>query len=186
MKERLVRGTNVRDVVKTLRVHQRGHTLPPLGQWEQDLLRKRVSNSTWYSLKVFDSLLQVVHRYVYDGSETAAQTMGRAFAKVMEESGELDLTGVTPQEALKRMPSRWRSHFNFGEISVDSLPPEDGVNVVRIRLNGYPDMSASHGHSIVGWSMELAERAGAKDLERYIEERPWMHNSVLTYTLRFR
>jgi hypothetical protein len=48
---------------------------------------------------------------------------------------------------------------------------------------GYPYMSACHGHAIIGWSLQLVEDAGAQDVVVRVEERPWMHNSLLTYTL---
>jgi hypothetical protein len=184
MKERLVRGTNVENVVRVLRAGENEHRLPELGQWEKDLLKKRVSRSTWYSLAVFESLLQVAHRYVFDGSEMAAQGMGRTFARGMidEERDALIVVG-DPLEALGRMHARWRDLFNFGEISVASLEPSEGKKRCRVRLTGYPDMSACHGHCIIGWSMELAEQSGAQALIMRIEERPWMHNSVLTYQL---
>lgn len=184
MKERLVRGTNVREVVQVLRVHERTHELPPLGAWERDLLRKRVAPSTWYALKVFDSLLQVVHRYVFDGSETAGQSMGRAFARTMlDQTHEIATIPNDPAESLAQLPVRWPYHFNFGVVTVSKLPREADKDSVRVRLNGYPDMSATHGQTIVGWAMEIATRAGAEHLTLHIEERPWMHNNVLSFTL---
>ncbi|HTU60978.1 MAG TPA: hypothetical protein VMF89_21140, partial [Polyangiales bacterium] len=77
-----MKGTIVLGVVRLLRSQQHSRPLPELDNWEQDLLRKRVSASTWYALKVFDSLLQTAHRFVFDGSEAAAQNMGRASGKV--------------------------------------------------------------------------------------------------------
>ncbi len=184
MKERLVRGTNVRDVVQVLRVHERTQALPPMGEWERDLLRKRVAPSTWYALKVFDSLLQIVHRYVLDGSETAGQAMGRTFARTMvDETREIAITEGDPAETVAQLQQRWRYHFNFGEVTVTKLPQEQGKDAVRVRMTGYPDMSATHGQTIVGWTLEVAGRAGAKHLALHIEERPWMHNNVLSYTL---
>src|ERR1700712_1216849 len=82
MKERLVRGTNLASVLRVLRSQRRLRPLPELGDWEQDLMRRKVAPSTWYSLKVFDSLLQIVHRFVYDASEAAAQNMGRSYARL--------------------------------------------------------------------------------------------------------
>ncbi len=184
MKERLVRGTNVCEVVQVLRVHERKHELPPLGAWERDLLRKRVAPSTWYALKVFDSLLQVVHRYVYDGSETAGQHMGRTFARTMiDQTREITIVPGSPVESLSQLPVRWPFHFNFGVVTIAKLPSAGGKDSVRVRLSGYPDMSATHGQTIIGWTMEIATRAGTEGLELHIEERPWMHNSVLSFTL---
>jgi hypothetical protein len=184
MKERLVRGTNVENVVRVLRASENESRIPELGQWEKDLLKKRVSRSTWYSLAVFESLLQVAHRYVFDGSEAAAQAMGRSFARTMiSEDRESFIVLGDPLEALAKMHARWREHFNFGEISVAAMEPAEGKKHARVRLTGYPDMSACHGHSIIGWSLEIAEQSGAEGLVVRIEERPWMHNSVLTYMI---
>src|SRR4051794_41116803 len=116
MKERLVRGSSLIDVVRLLRAHKSDRALPELGSWEQDLLRKRVSASTWYSLSVFDSLLQTVHRYVFDGSEAAAQSMGRAAArKMLDENPERVLVPGEPLASLGKLNERWHQFFNFGE-----------------------------------------------------------------------
>ncbi len=185
MKERLVKGTIVLGVVRLLRSQQHSRPLPELDDWEQDLLRKRVSASTWYALKVFDSLLQTAHRFVFDGSEAAAQNMGRASGKVFMH--ERTTRGVAapndPQAGLELMAAGWRRLFNFGELQVTPWPSPDSEHGARVHITGYPDMSACHGHTIIGWSLQMIEDAGAKQIDLRIEERPWMHNSVLTYTL---
>jgi hypothetical protein len=190
MKERLVRGSNLVGVVRLLRAHRHGHQLPELGAWEQDLMRKRVSPSTWYSLQVFESLLQIVHRYVFDGSEAAAQNMGRASARTMiANQPERVFTSGQPLESLQGMGSRWRELFNFGDISVTSLEGTEeapaGRKAARIRISGFPDMSACVGHNVMGWSLEVVESAGGTDANVRLEERPWMHNNVLTYVLEW-
>jgi hypothetical protein len=190
MKERLVRGTNLVGVVQLLRAHKHSHKLPEFGAWEQDLMRKRVSPSTWYSLQVFESLLQIVHRYVFDGSEAAAQNMGRASARlqIAEQTTRVLLPG-RPFESLQNMVSRWRELFNFGEITVTELPAEQlqepGRKGARIHLAGFPDMSACVGHNIMGWSLEVVESAGGTSPSVRLEERPWMHNNVLAYVLEW-
>jgi hypothetical protein len=185
MKDRLVKGTSLVGVVRLLRSELRNRELPELGTWEQDLLRKRVAPSTWYALGVFDSLLQYAHRYVYDGSETAAQNMGRVFARTLHEarSGDLQRDEEMPLERLMAMGARWRKLFNFGEFSVLPFPTPESALGARMQISGYPDMSACHGHAIIGWSIQLLEDAGARDVVFRIEERPWMHNSLLAYTL---
>lgn len=185
MKDRLVKGTSLVGIVRLLRSQLRTRELPELGTWEQDLLRKRVAPSTWYALGVFDSLLQYAHRYVFDGSELAAQNMGRYFAKNLHTSrtGDGRREGETPLERLSNLGSRWRKLFNFGECTVLAWPTPESAHGARMQITGYPDMSACHGHAIIGWSMQLIEDAGGKDVVLRIEERPWMHNSVLTYTL---
>ena len=142
-----------------------------------------LSPTTWYSLKVFDSLLQSVHRYVFDGSEAAAQFMGREYANAKIAAFPQIAAIRDPLDALVRFASRWRDEFNFGEVTVSPLPAREGEHGVRIRIAGYPDMSACHGHSIVGFTLTVAEHAGAEAPRAQIEERPWMHNSVLSYTL---
>jgi hypothetical protein len=185
MKERLVKGTIVLGVVRLLRSQQHTRPLPEMGDWERDLLRKRVSASTWYALNIFDSLLQIAHRFVFDGSEAAAQSMGRASGQAVER--ERAARGLPlppdPLSALEFMAQGWRSLFNFGELAVASWPGEDGRQGARVQITGYPDMSACHGHTIIGWSLQTIEEAGAQSVELRIEERPWMHNSLLTYTL---
>jgi hypothetical protein len=187
MKERLVRGTNLASVLRALRTQRRTRPLPELGDWEKDLLLRRVAPSTWYSLKVFDSLLQMVHRFVYDGSETAAQGMGRSFARTgIEESAALLVVTDDPLATLGQVPAQWRDQYNFGELHVLPLPAQGGEHGVRVRINAYPDMSAVHGHAIMGYTAELAEQAGARATKLQLEERPWMHNSTLSYTLTWR
>jgi hypothetical protein len=185
MKDRLVKGTNLVGVVRLLRSQQRTRDLPELGNWERDLLRKRVAPSTWYALGVFDSLLQYAHRYVFDGSEAAAQNMGRIFAKSLYASrtGDGPRDDERPIERLANLGARWRTLFNFGELTVVPWPSPESRHGARVQITGYPDMSACHGHAIIGWSLQTVEDTGATDLVLRIEERPWMHNSVLTYTL---
>jgi hypothetical protein len=183
MKERLVRGNNLASVLRVLKSQRRLRPLPELGDWEKDLLQRRIAPSTWYALKVFDSFLQVVHRFVFDGSEAAAQNMGQqhAIARVLSHPG-LIVAG-DPVETLSRFPARWAEQYNFGQVEVSSLPPVGRRHGVRIRITAYPDMSACHGHSIMGFTRELAKQAGASDPELSLEERPWMHNSLLSFTL---
>jgi hypothetical protein len=175
-------------VVRILRAHKNSQRLPELGAWEQDLMRKRVSPSTWYSLLIFDSLLQIVHRYVFDGSEAAAQSMGREAARAMiAEQPERIVVPGKPIESLHNMSQRWRELFNFGEIAVtettEPTEAEAGQHGARVRLAGFPDMSACIGHNIMGWSLEVVENAGGKAPHLKLEERPWMHNNVLTFVI---
>ncbi|HEX5656479.1 MAG TPA: DUF2378 family protein [Polyangiales bacterium] len=182
MKERLVRGTPLASVLRTLRNQRRLRPLPELGSWEQDLIERKVAPTTWYAIAVFDSLLQLTHRFVYDGSEAAAHNMGRVYAR--ELIAQLPLVVVDdPLETLARVPERWRSQYNFGEVNVSPLPAREGEHGVRVRLASYPDMSACHGHAFIGYTRELAEQAGARATRVQIEERPWMHNPLLCYTL---
>jgi hypothetical protein len=186
MKERLVRGTYLVEVVRLIQAHRKDRALPEFGTWEQDLLRKRVSPSTWYSLSVFDSLLQTVHRYIYDGSEAAAQSMGRFAARsALEQLADRLLVPGNPAASLNKMNERWHQLFNFGEVSVTPLDEQESQHRARIQVSGYPDMSACQGHVIMGWSMEMVERAGGKEPKVRLEERPWMHNNLLTYTLEW-
>ncbi len=189
MKERLVRGTNLIGIVRMLRSRRHGQTLPELGAWEQDLMRKRVSRSTWYSLQVFDSLLQTVHRYVLDGSEAAAQNMGRESARALlaEDTPGRIVIAEKPLASLSNMSGRWRDQFNFGEITVTDLRdsgelPEDRSGA-RVRLAGFPDMSACMGHNILGFSLEIVETSGGSAPSIRLEERPWMHNNVLQFVI---
>lgn len=187
MKERLVKGTNLVEVVRLLRSHQHTRPLPEMGAWEQDLLRKRVAPSTWYSLNVFDSLLQMAHRFVFDGSESAAQNMGRRFATSSLDSGKgMAIVEGDPLATLQGFPERWRQHFNFGTITVQPWQNPDSEGGAQLQVAGYPDMSACHGHCIIGWTMQMAERAGAQNVTSRVEERPWMHNSLLTFCLGWR
>jgi hypothetical protein len=185
MKERLVCGANVASVVRVLRAHRRDRPLPELGQSEQDLLRKRVAPSTWYSLRVFDSLLQIVHRFVFDGSELAAQNMGRSQARQQLAAEESVVVAAEPLATLARFAAQWRGQYNFGEVLITPLAAPDGAHGARVRVTGYPEMSACHGHAIIGYTLEIAERAGARAPTSEIEERPWMHNNVLSYMLRW-
>lgn len=186
MKERLVRGTNVASVVRVLRAHARERPLPELGAREQELLRKRIAPSTWYSLHLFDTLLQLVHRYVHDGSELAAQTMGRSQARArLDGPARVTLLAAGPIDTLQRFASGWRDQYNFGEIAVSPIAAGDGKHAARVVLSGYPDMSACHGLTIVGFALETVEQSGGTAVRAQIEERPWMHNNVLTFVLRW-
>jgi len=187
MKERLVKGTNLVEVVRLLRSHQHTRPLPEMGAWEQDLLRKRVAPSTWYSLNVFDSLLQIAHRFVFDGSESAAQAMGRRFAMSTLSAGNaIPIFSGDPLGTLQGFPERWRLYFNFGALTVQPWQAASGEDGAQLQVTGYPDMSACHGHCIIGWTLQIAETAGAQNMTLLVEERPWMHNSVLTFCVAWR
>jgi hypothetical protein len=112
--------------------------------------------------------------------------MGRFFAQELRrerDSRGAEQASDDPLATLSEMAGRWRRFFNFGELNVTAWSSPDSEHGARVEITGYPDMSACHGHTIIGWSMQLIEDAGAKNVELRIEERPWMHNSVLTYTL---
>jgi hypothetical protein len=166
-----------------LRSQRRLRPLPELSSWEKDLIERKVAPTTWYALTVFDGFMQLVHRFVYDGSEAAAQNMGRVYAReLIEGSPELVVAG-DPLETLARLPARWREQYNFGEVTIAPLPARESEHGVRVRVRSYPDMSACHGHAIIGFTQELVQRAGASTPRLQIEERPWMHNPLLSYTL---
>lgn len=184
MKERLVKGTSLVQIVRSVRAHRRERALPDFGDWERDLLQRRISPSTWYSLRVYESLLQTVHRYVLDGSEAAAQQAGRSFGQSLLGAGELRMIADGPPvESLGRLASQWRRHFNFGELRVTPWPNPGSDDGVCICVSGFPDMSAALGHAIIGVSQQLAASSGAQQVDTAIEERPWMHHSVLRFTL---
>jgi hypothetical protein len=184
MKERLVRGTPLASVLRALRNQRRKGPLPELSSWENDLIERRVASTTWYAVSVFDSLLQRVHRFVYDGSEAAAQNMGRVYAReLIAAAPEPMVVRGDALDTLARIPARWRTQYNFGELNVSPLPAREGEHGVRVRVASFPDMSACHGHALIGFTHELAERAGATEIRLQIEERPWMHNPLLSYTL---
>jgi hypothetical protein len=184
MKERLVRGTPLASVLRALRNQRRSRPLPELSSWEQDLIERKVAPSTWYAITVFDSLMQLVHRFVYDGSEAAAQNMGRVYAReLIAQMPETMVVVGDALETLARVPSRWRAQYNFADVQVSPLPAREGEHGVRVRVASYPDMSACHGHALIGFTRELAEQAGATAIRMQIEERPWMHNPLLSYTL---
>lgn len=189
MKERLVRGTNLIGIVRILRARRHSESLPELGAWEQDLMRKRISRSTWYSLQVFDSLLQTVHRHVFDGSEAAAQNMGRESARALlaDDPSKRVVVPEKPLASLQNMSGRWRDLFNFAEIVVTDLRDSGEIPAdrsgARVRLSGFPDMSACMGHSIMGWSLEIVETSGGHTPSVHLEERPWMHNNVLQFVI---
>jgi len=187
MKERLVRGELLVPIVRILKVKRRTGPLPDLGAWETDLLARRIAPTTWYALAVFDSLLQTAHRFALDGSEAAARRLGVAFAagdlaseasqRRRAEAGELHGPGAE----LDAFAARWRELFNFGASAVEHIAADEhGKPAFRVRITGYPDMSACLGHAIAGYVGSLAESAGAAVEEVRLEERPWMHNSVLT------
>jgi hypothetical protein len=93
------------------------------------------------------------------------------------EAGELHGPGAE----LDAFAARWRELFNFGASAVEHIAADEhGKPAFRVRITGYPDMSACLGHAIAGYVGSLAESAGAAVEEVRLEERPWMHNSVLT------
>ena len=184
MKERLVKGTSLVQIVRSIRSHRREHALPALGDWERDLLRRRISPSTWYSLKVYESLLQTVHRYVLDGSEAAAEESGKKFARTQQENAELGfLVPGNPAMTLSQLGPQWVRHFNFGELTLQPWPRDDSTSGASICLSGFPDMSAALGHAIMGFTEQLVELSGGSNVAAVLEERPWMHHSVLRFTL---
>jgi hypothetical protein len=184
MKERLVRGELLVPVVRMLKVQRRTEPVPDLGAWERDLLARRIAPTTWYALMVFDSLLQTVHRFVLDGSEAAARRLGVGFAAadLATEASQRRRreAGHDAAAELTAFAARWRELFNFGACELEELPHEPPQRVFRIRFTGYPDMSACLGHAVAGYVASLVEAAGSSVDELHVDERPWMHNNVLT------
>jgi hypothetical protein len=186
MKERLVRGELLVPIVRMVKAQRKLGRVPELGPWENDVLARRIAPTTWYGLPVFDSLLQVAHRFVMDGSEASARKLGIAFATADLESGAAQRRGQShlPLESaegeLNAMVDRWRQLFNFGEVRVSVGSPEHGLRVFRVQIERFPDMSACLGHAIAGYVGSLVTSSGAAIHEVRVEERPWMHNSVLT------
>jgi len=183
VKERLVKGRQVLAVVGLLEGESRTAALPELSPLGADLLCKPLYPTTWYQLRAFDDLLQSVHRYVFDGSEATGQRMGRLLA---QQDLNDPRSGVrlerTPLGAGAALQSYWKAHFNFGQVEYEPHTA-DGAEGVRIRLTGFPDMSACHGLVLMGWCAEAMEVACGGKAHLRVEERPWMHHGVLSYTL---
>jgi hypothetical protein len=183
VKDRLVKGRHILTLIKLLETHGKLETLPELVPPGADLIRKPVAPTTWYQLRAFEDLLLSIHRYVFDGSENSGQRMGHLLAApFLEQSAQADALASGPAAAAELLARDWETHFNFGSVTVEELSPETG-SATRIQVDGFPDMSSSHGHLLIGWSMESLARANAKNLSVYIEDRPWMHNSQLTFVL---
>jgi hypothetical protein len=189
MKERLVRGELLVPIVKMVKSQRKLGPIAELGPWETDLLARRVAPTTWYGLPVFDSLLQVAHRFVLDGSEASARKLGVSFATadLQSEAAQRRRQAHLPLESaeseLNALAARWRELFNFGEVRISVGNPEHGLRVFRVQIERYPDMSACLGHAIAGYVGSLVTSAGAALHEVRVDERPWMHNSVLTLVI---
>lgn len=167
---RRAKGTNLIELVKTLRVARKSRELTFPSMASEALLEERILHSGWYSHEAFVELLQVAYEHLLGGNEANAYRMGLV-------SGRTQLLGVhklyvitqDPAATLLAMRHSWRSMFSFGTLTNEL----EGSDSVLFTLLGYQDLTPVHGAMILGWCAAAGQLAGAPAAEARALERPW-------------
>lgn len=175
---RSIKGASVGDLVKTLRIYRRSHSVEGLSRAAKALLDQRIIINGWYPIEAFLELLDFTYHHLLDSKEEAAFEMG-------VRGGEAILAGPhrgfiqqgDPTASVMAMRHTWRAYFNFGELTAELL---DGP-AVQFTVTGYPDVTEPHGIMIAAWDVAAARIAGARGAGCQMLERPWDGGECLRY-----
>jgi len=178
--ERLAKGVNLVLVAKMLRKQKLVDTLPNLLQEDRDLLNGLVLPTSWYPFDSFARIYRAFHTELMGGDTESALRMGIGIAhSLLEGPHVIYVHKGNPKRTVGNMGRIWRAYFNFGDFTA-----EEGELSARVRLTGYPDVTASHGMTIIGWMQGAIELSGGVNAAHKLEEAPWQGspNMVVTMT----
>lgn len=179
---RHAKGTNLVELIKVLKVHQRQRPIEGLSREAQELLETRILLSDWYPHEPFMELLKVLFEQLLGRSTNKALQIGitgsitalRGPYKAYIRSGD-------PAASVLAMRHIWRTFFDFGDLKA-SLDEDRSVSFV---LTGYHDVSPVHAAMITAWSVGAARLAGSGTADVEIIEAPWDGADRLVYRTTF-
>jgi serine/threonine-protein kinase len=175
---RHVKGVNLIDLVKLLRIARRDGSLPELGPEDRALVDERILVSSWYPLETFWRALELAYEHVLKGSDADAILLGKRGAESVVGgvhsayvSNTKDIDGL-----LRRFERGWSLYFDFGSSHASF---ESGV--VRIVIRGYPDVPRVHGLTTLGWYSAALGLSGIQIKSEKIVGEPWARDEALAY-----
>jgi len=179
---RHAKGTNLIELIKALRVHQRMRPIEGLSGAAQSLLDERILVSDWYPLEPFLELLKVTYDRLLGRNPERALQVGVAGSTVaLQTTYRAYIHHGDPAGSVLAMRHIWRAFFDFGDVKANLEP--DGS--VRFVLTGYPDIPPVHAALITAWSVAAARLAGSEKAAVDILEAPWDGVDRLVYRCSF-
>lgn len=177
--ERTTKGLNLLGLVKMIRAARRVEDLPGLLAEDRALLAKHILPGQWYPFDAFIRILVATHRTLLDGSDATARGMGRvnAEAALLGPHGIHLWTGNVAR-TVGSLEKTWPQLFSFGQVVMSEVV-ERGA---RMDIQGYPDMTRTHGNVVMGWVQRAAELAGGTRVEVRAEQAPWDGKRSLVIT----
>jgi hypothetical protein len=178
--QRLVKGTNLVDLIKLLRSVRKVRKLEGLSAGAEQLLADRILPTAWYTHQSFIELLDFTFRELLHASEKAACEMGATGGRAeLQRSMRALVDRQDPLGSVLAMRHAWQASFNFGVLRA---AVED--RSVVFRLSGYRDVGTAHAHMIAGFGLAAAQVSGAPHANAAVLEAPWRGASELVYRIQ--
>ncbi len=179
---RHAKGTNLVELIKVLKIHQRQRPIDGLSPEAQELLDTRILLSDWYPHEPFMELLRVLFEQLLGRSTDKALQIGiTGSISSLKGPYKAYIRTGDPAASVLAMRHIWRTFFDFGDLKA-SLD-EDGS--VRFILTGYRDVSPVHAAMITAWTVGAARLAGSEKAKVEIVEAPWDGAERLVYRTTF-
>ena len=178
--QRLVKGTNLVDLIKLLRGVRKVRKLDGLSGRADQLLAERILATAWYVHETFVELLDFTFRELLHASEKAACELGATGGRAeLQRTMRALVSRQDPLGSVLAMRHAWQASFNFGALRAHV---ED--RCVVFRLSGYRDVGPAHAHMIAGFGMAAAQVSGAPQATATVLEAPWNGSSELVYRIQ--
>jgi uncharacterized protein (TIGR02265 family) len=179
---RQVKGVNLIELVKVLKIHRRDSPLDGLSSEAIALLDQRILPTEWYPLEALHEYLNFTFENVIMRNEAQVTRLG-------EVGAQLALTTVhrayvrrgDPQRTAQAMVRLWSMYFDFGELVVEA----EGERAARFTMRDYPDVPLVHGLMIAAWHAMSATLAGGRNVRCQWLERPWLGSQDMVYLVQF-
>jgi hypothetical protein len=179
---RHAKGTNLIELIKALKVHQRARPIEGLSPAAQELLETRILVSDWYPHEPFLELLKVLYERLLGRSQERALQVGIAGSTVaLQTTYRAYIHKGDPAGSVLAMRHIWRAFFDFGELKAN-LEPDGSVQFV---LTGYLDVPPVHAALFTAWTVAAARLAGSDKARVEIVEAPWNGADRLVYRASF-
>lgn len=179
---RHAKGTNLIELIKALKVHQRTRPIDGLSSAAQELLETRILVSDWYPHEPFLELLKVLYERLLGRAQERARHLGIAGATTaLQSTYRAYVHDGDPAGSVLAMRHIWRAFFDFGDLKA-SLEAEGSVQFV---LTGYLDVPPVHAAMITAWPVAAARLAGSEKAQVAIVEAPWSGAERLAYRATF-
>lgn len=178
--ERQVKGKNIVDLVKSLKIYRRNQPLAGLSAQAEALLDDRIIFTKWYSHETFIELMQHFYRHLLASNPENAVKAGILTGYgALQEIHRGFIKKGDPVASLYSLRHIWVSMYNYGKLDAEPV----GENSVRFVLADYPDIPEVHGMLTVGWGIAAAQLAGSTEAYYTLKRRPWQEDPDLVYLI---